>query len=92
MALHVGYKAHQTYKTLGLAHTGSPSRPAFVAKMLAMDWIIERIDATEQAVYLRKLSSGTRRRICVPGAMRAGWQAELLFIEARTGFVWLVEP
>jgi len=57
-----------------------------------MDWIIERIDATEQAVYLRKLSSGTRRRICVPGAIRAGWQAELLFIEARTGFVWLVEP
>jgi hypothetical protein len=60
--------------------------------MLAMDWIIERIDATEQAVYLRKPMSGTVRRFCVPGAVRAHWHAGVLVIEASTGFVWEVEP
>jgi len=60
--------------------------------MPGMDWIIERIDVAEEAVYLKKPRSGTQRRFCVPGAMSARWQADLLVIEASTGFVWEIEP
>ena len=60
--------------------------------MRPMDWIIERIDVAEEAVYLKKPLSGIERRFCVPGAVNARWQADLLVIEASTGFVWEIEP
>ena len=63
-----------------------------LAMMPGMDWNIERVDVAEEAVYLKKPLSGTERRFCVPGAVSAHWQADLLVIEASTGFVWEIEP
>lgn len=57
-----------------------------------MDWIIERVDSNEEAVYLRKSVLGTRRKICVPGAVDAYLEQGVLVIMANTGFVWEVEP
>jgi hypothetical protein len=57
-----------------------------------MEWIIERVDAREEAVYLRKPQLGTARKICVPGAFDAFLEEGRLMIRASTGFVWEVEP
>lgn len=61
-------------------------------KILPMEWIIERVDAREEAVYLRKPLVGTARKICVPGAFDAFIEEGRLMIRASTGFVWEVEP
>ena len=63
--------------------------------MLAMNWIIEYIDTAEQAVYLKHADSGVARRFCVPGAQEAFWargRADLLLVQASTGYVWEIEP
>lgn len=57
-----------------------------------MDWIIERVDSNEEAVYLKKPLLGTARKICVPGAFDAFLEEGRLIIRAQTGFVWEVEP
>ncbi|UOD49776.1 hypothetical protein [Orrella daihaiensis] len=61
-------------------------------KITFMDWIIERIDSNEEAVYLKKPRLGIARKICVPGAFDAFIHQGQLVIRASTGFVWEVEP
>ena len=63
-----------------------------LAKILLMDWIIERVDSKEEAVYLKKPLLGIARKICVPGAFDAFIEQGQLMIRASTGFVWEVEP
>ncbi|MCD8494489.1 MAG: hypothetical protein LRY23_01550 [Burkholderiaceae bacterium] len=63
-----------------------------LAKILLMDWIIERVDSNEEAVYLKKPLLGIARKICVPGAFDAFIDHGQLVIRATTGFVWEVEP
>ena len=60
--------------------------------MPLMDWIIERVNSSEEAVYLRKPLLGIGRKICVPGACDAYIEDGKLVILANTGFVWEVEP
>ena len=63
-----------------------------LAKIRFMDWIIERVDSREEAVYLKKPLLGIARKICVPGAYDAFIEEGRLVIRASTGFVWDVEP
>lgn len=57
-----------------------------------MEWIIERISAREESVYLVKPSTGTHRQISVPGAIDAAMRGDRLLITANTGFLWEVDP
>ena len=57
-----------------------------------MDWIIDRISASEEAVYLSKPGFSVTRKISVPGAVRACLSQGQLFIWASTGYIWEVNP
>lgn len=57
-----------------------------------MDWIIERVNTKEEAVYLRKPLFGVTRKISVPGAVKACLEKGHLLIWASTGHLWEVNP
>ncbi len=57
-----------------------------------MEWIIERVDSNEEAVYLKKPLLGIARKFCVPGAFDACIDQGKVVIRASTGFIWEVEP
>jgi len=57
-----------------------------------MDWIIDRVSAKEEAVYLRKPLVGVTRKISVPGAVNACLEKGRLMIWASTGYLWEVNP
>ena len=60
--------------------------------MTSMEWIIERICARDESVFLVKPGSGTHRQISVPGAVDAFIQSGKLFIQSSTGWLWEVDP
>ena len=57
-----------------------------------MDWIIDRINASEEAVYLSKPGFPATRKISVPGAVKACLNKGQLLIWASTGYLWEVDP
>ena len=57
-----------------------------------MDWIIDRINASEEAVYLSKPGFSATRKISVPGAVKACVNKGQLLIWASTGYLWEVDP
>lgn len=57
-----------------------------------MDWIIDRVNSAEEAVYLRKPLLGTTRKFSVPGAVNACLERGRLLIWASTGYLWEVDP
>lgn len=57
-----------------------------------MDWIIDRVNSDEEAVYLKKPLCGVVRKISVPGATNACIESGRLMIWATTGYVWEVDP
>ena len=57
-----------------------------------MEWVVERISARDESVYLVKPLTGARRQISVPGATDALLRDGRLFITTSTGFLWEVDP
>lgn len=57
-----------------------------------MNWIIDRISASEEAVYLSKPGLTITRKISVPGAVKACLASGKLLIWASTGYLWEVDP
>lgn len=57
-----------------------------------MEWIIDRISASDEAVYLSKPGLTVTRKISVPGAVKACLARGKLLIWASTGYLWEVDP